>query len=277
MIWHPRADWVGAEPVTGPAIRWADFDTVVAHYTAAPNLIDGDPGEQWGLLPQYLRSIHHDYLHNRPQPDGSPGYSIGYCVAVDARGEAWELRGFDIKPAATKGHNDHAWPILLLVDGQDAATPEAVETVRELVTRAQGQAGRPLAIRGHRDFAATQCPGDGVYGQVQDGTFRPRLVVADPPPVHTSTPDLDPTTVSKPSMEDDDMPKPEMRRFVGYKNVFHFEAGQYSHGTKVTVERAIARGDELVVVDAHPQGLKSALAQSGFLTSVDLIPTDDGK
>jgi hypothetical protein len=178
MIWHPRPEWVTTEPVTGPPLPWPDIDTVVIHYTAAPNLIDGDPGERWEQIPAYLRQIHHDYLTNR-----KPGYSIGYNVAVDARGDAWELRGFDIKAAATKGHNDHTWAILLLVDGQDPATPAAVATVNELYSQAEARAKRSLAVKGHRDFAATQCPGVGIYAQVRAGVFHPPIVAPPKPPL----------------------------------------------------------------------------------------------
>lgn len=182
MIWHPRTDWVGAEPVTGPPIRWPDIDTVVVHYTAALNLIDGDPGENWFAVPAYLRSIQHEYLTNR-----HPGYSVGYNVAVDARGDVWELRGFDIKCAANKGHNDHTWAILVLVDGQSPVTEAAVAVIRELVSAVEVHAARPLAIKGHRDLDATQCPGVGVYAQITSGAFRPQITdrprPVDPPPM----------------------------------------------------------------------------------------------
>ena len=208
MIWHPRSEWVTTEPVTGPLMPWASVDAIVIHYTAAPNLIDGDPGERWELLPAYIRSIHHDYLTNRPQPNGATGYSIGYNVGVDQRGHAWELRGFDTQAAATKGHNGHTWAILVFVDGQDQCSPEAVATIRELGGLAEAHTGRPLRVRGHRDFIPTQCPGLGVYAQITAGAFSPIAPApvdpVEPPPIEVPEP---PAPIVPQPQEDHDVIK----------------------------------------------------------------------
>ena len=99
---------------------WPQIDTVVIHYTAADDLIDGDVGEDWAGIPAYLRAIQSSYLNRQPT-----GYSVGYNWAVDQRGEVWELRGSDVKCAANRDHNDHCVAVLVLVDGDDQATPPA--------------------------------------------------------------------------------------------------------------------------------------------------------
>jgi hypothetical protein len=190
---HTRSDWVDPRfPVSGPAFKWSTIEWVVIHYTAAINLIDGDPGENWSNIPAYLRAIHRDYLNRKPS-----GYSIGYNAAVDQRGESWELRGDTYKCAANANpdvpgdENAKSFAILMLVDGQDPATHEAVVTVRDLVAQVRQQ--RPdTKVVGHRDVDATTCPGAGLYAQVTAGTFEPIAPspTPTPPPVPTPTPTL---------------------------------------------------------------------------------------
>jgi hypothetical protein len=174
---HPRSSWVDPRyPVTGPATNWGRIDTAVIHYTAADNLIDGDPGEHASNLPAYIRSIQRSYETTR-------GYSIGYWWAVDWLGGVWQLRGWDIKSAANATHNEHTAPILVLVDGADAATDEATESIRALVAETSRIAGRSIAITGHGWLtgAKTECPGAGLRAQIFAGDFAPRLTEPELP------------------------------------------------------------------------------------------------
>lgn len=164
---HRREAWQDpALPVTGPAPTMDEWDTFPLHYTAADDLIDGDPGEHAEDIPAFLRAIQRDYKTNR-------GYSIGYGFAVDWLGGVWELRGYDIKNAANLGWNHRTGPILCLVDGQDPLTDEALHSVCALLTEANRRTGRQLDLVGHRDIGATLCPGGGIYGQIQLGLVHP--------------------------------------------------------------------------------------------------------
>jgi len=177
---HPRSSWVAPAPaITGPAITWHTIDTVVIHYTAADNLIDGDPGESYDRLDEYMRAMQTSYVTNR-------GYSLGYNVAVDYLGNTWEIRGTDIRCAANKGHNEHTWAILMLVDGASPANQAQVAATRRLVAHAAQMAGRPLSIVGHGQLAgaATACPGVGLRAQITAGVFTPQ-----PPPPPTEDDD----------------------------------------------------------------------------------------
>lgn len=71
---------------------------------------------------------------------------------------------------------------------------------------------------------------------------------------------------------EDDMAQlaPELHRFRGFKNVFLFANNTYTHLTNDSTARLRAAGVVDVVLDAHPQGLKSALAKAG-LQWADLI------
>lgn len=181
--YHPRTAWQDpAKPVTGPAANWSNITTAVVHYTAADDLIDGDPGEHADDLPAYLRAMQASYLRTR-------GYSLGYMFAVDWLGGVWQIRGWEFQSAANKGHNGYTLPILLLVDGADPATPEAVRAVRWLIAEGGKRAGRDLAIKGHGQLYAetgigtpTACPGVGLQAQVNAGVFSPQPDPPDPVP-----------------------------------------------------------------------------------------------
>lgn len=182
---HTRESWQDPKfPVFGPLDDPSNNVTAVIHYTADDDLIDGDPGEHADDLPAYLRAMQRSYVLNR-------GHSLGYLWAVDWLGGIWQIRGWEYQSAANKGENATTWPILVLVDGDDPATPEAIESIRLLIAEAGRRAGSPLFIKGHRDIGATACPGAGLYAQIKAGLFSPRPT---PPPI-------------PPSQEDDDMPK----------------------------------------------------------------------
>lgn len=178
---HPRSSWnyLSPYPVKGPPAVWSDIDTAVIHYTAADDLIDGDPGEHAEDLPRYIASIQTAYA--KPKSQGGRGYSIGYLWAVDWLGGAWQLRGWEFESAANLDHNDHTLPILVLVDGSDPATRAATVSIRALIAEGGRRAGRPLAIVGHGSLygATTACPGLGLRTQIRAGLFTPQ---PDPDP-----------------------------------------------------------------------------------------------
>ena len=177
---HERSVWMDpAFPITGPATQWARIDTNVAHYTAADDLIDGDPGEHASDLPAYLRAIQRSYVTNR-------GYSVGYWFAVDWLGGVWQLRGFEFMSAANKGWNERTAPVLFLVDGADRLTREAALSgaygYREVERRALRIIGSP---RPHSAIGSTSCPGDGIRRDIAEGLLEP----IDPPPTPAPDPD----------------------------------------------------------------------------------------
>jgi hypothetical protein len=200
---HARSVWMDPRyPVTGPRAPWPFIDTGVIHYTAADDLIDGDPGEHAENLPAYIRAMQRAYIDSR-------GYSLGYWWAVDWLGGVWQIRGWDIKSAANAAHNEHTGPILVLVDGNDPATREATRSIRALIAEGQRRAGRAWAIKGHGQLrretglgTATACCGIGLQAQINAGEFSP---TTDPAPVPTPDPDEDDmaliTYIAKPPVD----------------------------------------------------------------------------
>lgn len=240
-----RQSWQNpAQPVTGPAINWATITTVVIHYTASRDCPEGAPVEPYK---QFLRNMQNDYTVNR-------GYSLGYSVAVSTVGQSWEIRGVDIKPAATKGYNDVTYAILVTVDGDNAASPAAVTEVRRLVADAERRAGRPLTIKGHGELGATSCPGVGIRAQITAGVFRPVPV----PPTPTPTP------------EDTDMQAATLWRDSRYLNVFLIGSCPAQNVSPLVYADLVKRGVP-VIVETHAQLLATCLYQSG-LDADDLVP-----
>ena len=171
---HPREAWLpySGRTMTGPVQVPGNITQAVAHYTAADDLIDGDPGEHIEDMPAWLGATHRDYVDRR-------GYSIGYLFAVDYLGAAWELRGFDFKSAANYMHNDYTAPILFLVDGADPLNEYMLSTARALgreFRRRSGRADFRPTYWGHNQLRVetgygtpTGCPGFGIQNQIDHG------------------------------------------------------------------------------------------------------------
>jgi hypothetical protein len=130
----------------------------VCHYTAADDLIDGDPGEAYDRLDDYLYAIHVSYVRSR-------GYSIGYNWAVDYLGGIWRLRGWDVMNAANAGYNDQSFSILCLVDGADPLNHLMQQSVRWLMMKGEQVSGKALGQRGHQEVGQTACPGAGIQAR----------------------------------------------------------------------------------------------------------------
>lgn len=172
---HPRESWQDPRyPVSGPAADLSTVDHGVVHYTGADNVIDGDPGESAGDLPGFHRSMQRHYINVR-------GYSLGYNFSVDWLGGVWEIRGWRFRSAANAGWNHRSVAVLVLVDGNDMASPYAVRSVQAVIAEATRRAGRRLEIKGHGQLraetgvgSATSCPGLGLQAQINAGVFSPR-------------------------------------------------------------------------------------------------------
>jgi hypothetical protein len=172
--WEVTGYTVAQHTGSGP-VNWGLVNKVVIHYTAAPDVPDGDSDElPWfSAVRGYIRAIQKDYVTSR-------GYSIGYNVCVDQQGNSWELRGQEYMCAANEGVNATSYAVLVMVDGNDPTTPAAAQTIRNIVGWAKTQAANPVTVVGHKDVGSTACPGTGVYDQIKAGVFNPGTL---PPPV----------------------------------------------------------------------------------------------
>lgn len=95
------------------------------------------------------------------------GYTdIAYSFAVDPWGmAAWELRGLDVQPGATKGHNTKSHAIYVMTGlGDGPVTPECLTMIDLLVDEIATAARAENLLKGHRDVGRTNCPGDYLHG-----------------------------------------------------------------------------------------------------------------
>lgn len=95
------------------------------------------------------------------------GYSFGACP----HGYVLEGRGLDRQQAAQPGGNSTWYSCTLMSGPGEDPTEAQINAVRQLREWLMGT-GVAGAVRGHRDFISTSCPGDRLYRLVQDGTFR---------------------------------------------------------------------------------------------------------
>lgn len=162
MILHSRQEWqLSTNPVKGPAMPpLGSFVDNVCHYPGSPATTN------FSNPVAMLRAIQSDYTRNR-------GYSIGYSFAIDLNGEVWELRGLDIKPAATAGYNDKGLATFFMVPGAPPANDKQIRAFVELhVDLLEKRTNKQLGIYGHgqRGTTPTPCPGAGIMEQLP--TFR---------------------------------------------------------------------------------------------------------
>jgi hypothetical protein len=94
------------------------------------------------------------------------GYSYGCCP----HGAVFEGRGLGREQAAQPGGNTTYYSVTLMSGPTERPTPVQIDAVRQLRAwlMSKGVGG---AVRGHRDFIETSCPGDIAYAMVRDGTF----------------------------------------------------------------------------------------------------------
>lgn len=168
-----REEWQDPKlPVSGP--NPVTPGTWVLHY----------PGSSRSWFPRtveeekaYLRAIQADYKKTR-------GYSIGYSWGVSQSGRKYEIRGDDIRVAANPGRkldvgnfNQLSQAIFVMVGNADAATPEAVASINEIVASRSG-----WNIVPHMDTDYTICPGAGLLDQLRSGVIGHGNVIIPPLP-----------------------------------------------------------------------------------------------
>lgn len=179
MIYKPRTAWQKpTQPVTGPkAVPVGNLVDVVYHYPGA----SASSAPLWNYPVARLQSMQADYLANR-------GYSLGYNWGIDLEGVVWEIRGFDIKSAATGGYNDKSVTILFMLPGTQGANKAQLYAATELHREIERRANKRLGVAGHfqRGTTATPCPGAGVIVQLPS---LDRMIHAAPEPEPTPNPD----------------------------------------------------------------------------------------
>jgi hypothetical protein len=121
--------------------------------------------------PRHLRVFQEEH-QSRGRPD------IAYHLLVDRNGNVYRGRplwavGDSSTPYDPTGH------LLVLCLGnfevQDVSEAQLGATVDVLAWACARFDVSPATIRGHRDYAATLCPGAGLYRLIADGTMSRRV------------------------------------------------------------------------------------------------------
>jgi N-acetylmuramoyl-L-alanine amidase len=162
---------------------------LVIHYDGSNQGLAGKPHE---ACVDYWRNTRK--FHMGPKRGWvDVGYSFGACP----HGQLFEGRGLNHAQAAQPGGNSTWYSVTLMSGPSERPTTEQINAVRRLRAwlMSKGVAG---AVRGHRDFYATDCPGP-IYPMVRDGTF------TQPPEEED---DMKPEEIHKGAWEQDAIPVP---------------------------------------------------------------------
>lgn len=105
---------------------------------------------------------------------------IGYSFGVCPHGIVMEGRGWQRQQAAQPGGNT-TWTSCTFMSGDgEKPTGAQVAAFKELRAWLRGK-GLGSAIRGHRDFISTSCPGSILYGMVKSGALKGAVEEDDMP------------------------------------------------------------------------------------------------
>ena len=135
---------------------------IAVHYDGADQ---GLAGKDHGACRTYWKNTR--IFHMGP----SRGWAdIGYSWAACPHGVVMEGRGLDRVQAAQPGGNSTWYSCTLMSGPSETPTAAQINAVRQLRAWLMGK-GVAGAVRGHRDFISTSCPGDRLYKMVRDGVF----------------------------------------------------------------------------------------------------------
>lgn len=167
---YTRAEW-SARPPSGPVTVLDRVpDHIVVHHTASGNTPDYSR-LQAGRISHWIQDLHMDgngWIDAGQQLTISRG---GYVLEGRDR-SLWAIdNGKHVRGAHTGGHNDHTIGIENegIYVSQDTTTmlfDALVQTCAWLCTAYRLDPYR--AIVGHRDYNATQCPGDVLYARLPE-------------------------------------------------------------------------------------------------------------
>lgn len=95
---------------------------------------------------------------------------IGYSYGVCPHGVVMEGRGFGKEQAAQPGGNTTWTSCTFMTGDHERPTAVALEAWKEFRAWLRGK-GVAAAVKGHRDFISTSCPGGPLYAMVKDGSL----------------------------------------------------------------------------------------------------------
>ena len=156
-----RDAWGALPPQPGSELH--SIDRITIHHTAVA--LDGRPA------PQRLRAYQRYHLE-QGWPD------LAYHLLVSEHGQLYEGRSCELRGDSATNY-DSTGHLLVALDGDftRASPPESqlealIETLVWAATTFQVD---PDTIRGHRDYAATACPGERLAALLADRSLLTRV------------------------------------------------------------------------------------------------------
>lgn len=134
---------------------------VVIHHSSVPNPVCGTSKASEKLIVKDIEKYHK----LTKEWDG-----IGYNFLVFQGGRAYEGRGWHRIGAHTQGQNSKSVGICLVANAENyTVTDAAFETIAEIIRLGVnlGYIKKDFTIKGHKDFAQTECPGKFLYNQLK--------------------------------------------------------------------------------------------------------------
>lgn len=157
-----RAGW-RARPPTAPFVKHVIRQLTVHH--------SGAPLRDNRRAPDRVRSAQHYHQRVKGWPD------IAYHFLIDGDGQVYEGRPLDARGDSHTRYDTSGHFLVCIIGDYDqqlvgSAPLEAL--ARLLAWAAVRFQVSPATIRGHRELAATSCPGKHLQARIADGTLRRR-------------------------------------------------------------------------------------------------------
>ena len=151
--WVSRSAWGAAPAASG--MRPQVVERVTVHHTGPPAWYGNPPAAA------YLRAIQA--FHQGPER-GWP--DIAYHLLIDLDGVVWEGRSLEFAGDSATSYDPWGHALVAVLGDYDQQSPNQAQvdalaaTIRGLLTTYNLS---PDVVAGHRDYAATACPGMWLY------------------------------------------------------------------------------------------------------------------
>ena len=160
LVLYRREAWTTTTPDARRLAPLERIRRITIHHQGNPSpFTSTDPM----VVANELRNIQKDHIRRMGAGD------IGYHFIIDPAGNIWEGRSLSNLGAHVRSGNDENLGIMLLgnFNIQDP-TPEQLETLNVFLGQQMDTFGvAPNYVFGHRDLAATECPGDRLYAKLR--------------------------------------------------------------------------------------------------------------
>lgn len=176
MAYYPRSSWTSV-PKGGTTLKGSGrtMTRIYIHH----------PGQKAAIGAVNESSTKNRLQGYRRQHKNVNGWAdIAYNLAVDQKGNVWELRGVDKQSGANGGtkSNRHGQAILVLVGNNEKPTAACIRGIQDAIQRIRKEHPKATTIRGHKQSpdASTECPGSHLMALVSNGGLEPGKPVSVP-------------------------------------------------------------------------------------------------